>query len=65
MISKKVFAKSDAKDLRAMSKATADAILANCTTTIVFAAPKIGNEYAALKLTPEEYHSLLSVEPKV
>ncbi|RMM08467.1 hypothetical protein ALQ84_200057 [Pseudomonas caricapapayae] len=35
MTTKKVFAKSDAKDLMALSEASAEALLANCTTTIV------------------------------
>ncbi|RMP02116.1 MULTISPECIES: type IV secretory system conjugative DNA transfer family protein [Pseudomonas syringae group] len=38
MTAEKVFAKSDVKDLLGLSKASADAILANCTTTIEFAA---------------------------
>lgn len=40
MISKMVFARSDANDVLAMSDATADAILADCTTTIIFNSAK-------------------------
>lgn len=37
MVIKKVFAESDAKDLLAASNTSVKAILANCTTTIIFA----------------------------
>ncbi|KPY32300.1 hypothetical protein [Pseudomonas syringae] len=47
MTTEKVFAKSDAKDVLALSKASAEAMLANCTTTIVFAAAQTDDEVKA------------------
>ncbi|WP_230383621.1 hypothetical protein [Pseudomonas savastanoi] len=40
MTTEKVFAKSDTKDMLALSEVSAEAILDNCTTTIVLAAAK-------------------------
>ncbi|KWS91790.1 hypothetical protein [Pseudomonas syringae] len=47
MTTEKVLAKSDAKDVLALSKASAEAILANFTTTIEFAAAQTDDEVKA------------------
>ncbi|KPX10984.1 hypothetical protein ALO70_200074 [Pseudomonas amygdali pv. eriobotryae] len=44
MTIEKVFAKSDAKDVLALSKASAEAMLANFTVTIVLAGAKTDDE---------------------
>lgn len=44
MTTEKVFAKSDAKDVLALSEVSAEAILDNCTTTIVVAAANTDDE---------------------
>ncbi|WP_160188682.1 hypothetical protein [Pseudomonas savastanoi] len=44
MTTEKVFAKSNAKDVLALSKASAEAMLANFTITIVLAGTKTDDE---------------------